>query len=433
MEEEAGATLRNGEEEKHMDLLQAEVQALMRRGPPASQNKEATMPSHDSPAPSQSEEITTPESSVLVDVDHRSSNPTQEANRKADLEDLDTFNLIEPPPLDWRSDSSSDAGCIGEGDSEGFIPTDSIDIPEDAPSEDGSQLASSVPEAPLLPYQVDCGTPDVGRAFDQSKEEVLQNEMLKGQEVEPPQQQQEEEEREEVEEECQEERNKEQESVPVNEPSSDPPDVDHSHIHTLLSHLQLISPSPAPDSPSPEPAQATLLDFSDSRADSPYDTLSSHGPSVDVLQAQGTATSGLLFTESHQRDLLGLLEGPSSPEERPHLSAPCLSYGHLCAGVDAVVSVSYSHEDAERYWKRTHGGHDESGEEIHALDYSGEDASGVLWQRRAEPPAEEEGEEFAASGSDMVSEGYMLSSSLLHECLIASKPVVFNKNHVRKL
>lgn len=389
---EAGTTLKNGEEEKHKDLLQAEVRALMMHGPPATQNKEATMPPHDGPAPSHSEEITTPQSSGLVDVDHRRSNPkTQEANRKADLEDLDSFNLIEPPPLDWRSDSSSEAGCIGEADSEGFIQTDSIDIPEYAPSEDGSQLASSVPEAPLFPCQVDYGNHDVGQAFEQSKEEVLENEVLKGQEVEQQ-----------VEEELQEERNKEQEG-PVNEPCG-PPDIDHSRIHTLLSHLQLISPSPAPDSPSPEPAQAMLLDFSDSRADSPYDTLSCQTP-VNVLQAQGTAASGLLFTETHQRDLLGLLEGPSSPEERPHLSPPCLSYGHLSAGVDAVVSVSYSQEDAERYWKRTHGGHDELGDEIHALDYSGEDSSGVLWQRRVEPPAEEEGEEFAASGSDMVSEG----------------------------
>lgn len=396
MEEEAGTTLRNGEEEKHRDLLQAEVQALMMRGPPATQNKEASLPPHDSPAPSRSEEITTQQSSGLLDVDRRGSNPIQEANRKADLEDLDSFNLIEPPPLDWRSDSSSEAGCIGEADSEGFIQTDSVDIPEYAPSEDGCQLASSVPEAPLLPYHVNCGNHDVGQAFEQSKEEVLKNEVSKGQEVE---QQQEEED---VEEEWQEEKIKEQEG-PVNEPCG-PPDVDHSRIHTLLSHLQLISPSPDPNSPSPEPAQATLLDLSDSRADSPYDTLSCQGP-VNVPQAQGTAASGLLFTESHQRDLLGLLEEPSSQEDRPHLSQPCLSYGHLSAGVDAVVSVSYSQEDAERYWKPTHVGHDESGDEIHVLDYSGEDSSGVLWQRRAEPPAEEEVEEFAASGSDMVSGG----------------------------
>ncbi|XP_062412243.1 amyloid-beta A4 precursor protein-binding family A member 3 [Sardina pilchardus] len=391
MAEEAGATLMNGEEGKHRDLLQAEVQALMMNVPPASKNNEANIPLHDSPAPSQSEEIVSQPNSGLVDVDHSSTNPAQENSRKADLEDLDSFSLIEPPPLDWRSDSSSEAGCIGEADSEGFIQTDSIDIPEDAASEDGSQLAASVPEAPLLPCQVDVGNHNVGQAFEQSEEQLLQNEVLKGQTVEQEVEEEEEEEQQ------QEKKNEDQEG-PANEQCG-PPDVDHSRIHTLLSHLQLVSPSPAPDSPSPEPPQATLLDFTDP---TPYDTLSSPGP-VDVPQAQGTAASGLLFTESHQKDLLGLLEGPSSAEERPQLSPPCLSYGHLSAGVDAVVSVSYSHEDAERYWDGSHGGHNEPEDETHALDYSGED-SGLLWQRRAEPPAEEEGEELAASGSDMEAE-----------------------------
>ncbi|XP_042560071.1 amyloid-beta A4 precursor protein-binding family A member 3 isoform X2 [Clupea harengus] len=390
MAEQAVTELRNGEEDKHKELLQAEVQALMMSVPSLPKINEANIPSLDSPCPSHSEEIATRQNSGLGDVHHNSSSPTQENIRKTDLEEMDSFNLIEPPPLDWRSDSSSEAGCVGEADSEGFLQTDSIDMSEDPPSEDGSQLATSIPEAPLLPYQVDYRNNGVGQAFKPSEKEVSQDDVLKGQEEEHQQ---------EEEKHQQEEENKEQEGT-VNEQCGQH-DVDHSQIHTLLSHLQLISPSPAYDSPSPEPAQ-TLLDRSDLRADLPYDTRPNLG-TVGEPQAEGTAASGLLFTESHQRDLLGLLETPSSPEERPQLSLPCLSYGHLSTGVDAVVSVSYSQEDAERYWEQTRA-HDEAGDEIHALDDSGDDASGLLWQRRGEPPAEEEGEDFAARCPDMDAE-----------------------------
>ncbi|KAL2090304.1 hypothetical protein ACEWY4_014992 [Coilia grayii] len=480
MAEEAGAVLRNGAQDRHQEMLEAEVQALMTSVPSVPRNDVTSVPQNSPPpCPPHSEENARQQSSDLVGVDCSSSSLPQPNTRKADLEDLDSFSLIEPPPLDWRSDSSSEAGGLAEVDRESFLQADLIDTPEYTPSEDGSQLATSIPEAPLLPYQVDYRSQDVGRAFERGEEEEgSQDEVLKGQ------QEKHEEEEEELQHQQQEEKSKEVEEDKAKEQCVQH-DVDHSRIHTLLSHLQLLSssPSPAPGSPSPSPTH-TLVDLCDSRGGAPYgesiggadyddsrggapygesiggapyddsrggapcddsrgsapygesrggapyndsrgsahygesrggapnddsrggvpfDPLPSLGP-ADMLQAQDTDASGLLFTESHQRDLLGLLEGPSSPQRRPpRLSPPHLSYGHLSAGVDAVVSVSYSPEDAERYWERPQG-HDDAEDEIHALDYSGGDAVGEVWQRREETPAEEQRQDFAASCPDMEAE-----------------------------
>ncbi|XP_036442130.1 amyloid-beta A4 precursor protein-binding family A member 3 [Colossoma macropomum] len=234
------------------------------------------------------------------------------------LEDLDSFNLIEPPPLDWRSDSSSECS-LRDIDEPGSSHTDSMEAPLEELSDYGAQNMSFTPAE--TPSEMEGLT---NQEMEMSEPEILEN---------SPEEKPEEERR--------------------------PRDMDHSHIQTLLTQLQLFHPTPSPKETihEPEPEQST----------SSPDTLTDRHsflcpePEGNTYQTctEGSIASGLLFTESHQRDLLQLLEEPETREPQPvytaqttennieHVSQlidPQTRYTAQSVEADEVVSISYGQD-----------------------------------------------------------------------------------------
>lgn len=275
------------------------------------------IPDHEqasSPLP----DITGPEATSAEDeILHQ--NPKEEPTN-SDLEDLDSFNLIEPPPLDWRSDSSSDGASVGGIDDNSFLQPDMMDTPEDRLSEPSLTLDPGTTE-PRTDLDVHQGTEDEAGNYTEEQEGVEKEEEVE--EVEKGEEEEEE----------------EQESG-----ESRPGDVDHSQIQALLAQLQHFKGMPLSEPP------AHNLSHSFSGPPLERGSPPPLGTETSVLQpaTEEHKGPGLLFSESNQRDLLGLLEGEKV--EMPPLTASPARYVQQSAGVDAVVSVSYSQEDGERFW-----------------------------------------------------------------------------------
>ncbi|XP_038858158.1 amyloid-beta A4 precursor protein-binding family A member 3-like [Salvelinus namaycush] len=240
-------------------------------------------------------------------------------------EDLDSFNLIEPPPLEWRSDDSSEAGSVEEMDDPSFPPSVPVDSSEDGLSEflpplytsDTAASSEVVSQEELIDYAPEDNTP-TKQVLDPSKEggEV-------GDEME--------------------------EKVEIRRSG----DEDHTRIHHLLSRLQVIGESPLPrDSTSdPTPPPSAFSEPSEFEPPGPS-LLMDISPLLPDPEQNLKQASEMLFSESLQRDLLGLLEcteiGASQPSSSDIKVPP---YMARRGEMDAVVSVSYNQEDGEGFWE----------------------------------------------------------------------------------
>ncbi|XP_071403285.1 amyloid-beta A4 precursor protein-binding family A member 3 isoform X2 [Centroberyx affinis] len=288
----------------------------------------------------------------------------------SEVEDLDSFNLIEPPPLDWKSDSSSEAGSADDLDEPSFPPA------ADGPEEAGLEEAG--PGGPVPPLEVNA-------AAAAAASPIVNRQELADENAEPIQDVEEGDEEEEVTfEEAEEE---------AEDTNRRPGDEDHTRIHALLNQLQLMGEEPHPDRRSPprvawrpyrgpsEPrpsAPSLITDVSDLESES---------------AAAATETTGLLFSESHQRDLLGLLECTeiaAPPPPPPPPPPPQAAYLPHRGEVDAVVSVSYDPEDAHRFW-----GHYGNGQQLRPRDgsftsLSEDEYPEPVWMKLGEEPPEEE-------------------------------------------
>ncbi|XP_041695708.2 amyloid-beta A4 precursor protein-binding family A member 1-like isoform X1 [Coregonus clupeaformis] len=258
-------------------------------------------------------------------------------------EDLDSFNLIEPPPLDWRSDDSSEAGSVEEMDDPSFPPSS---VPVDS-SEDG--LGESLPPKDRLGETLSAGDelgdslPPLDNSDTAASSVVVSQEELidyaaedntaTEQVLDPS-------------EEGGEVGDEVEEKVEIRRPG----DEDHTRIHHLLNRLQVIRESPLPGDSTSDPTPSAFSETSEFEppGQSRLTDISSLLPDPEQNPKQA---SGLLFSESHQRDLLGLLKcteigapQPSSSDIQvpPHMARR--------GEMDAVVSVSYNQEDGERFW-----------------------------------------------------------------------------------
>lgn len=253
--------------------------------------------------------------------------------------DEESYNVMEPPPLDWRSESSSD------------VALDDLDEPSCLPAlTPPGEQAQCPSAAALLCLNTDGASasldvrvggniaePEQEKGEAAGKMEETRAEVLKSGG------------------EAQEGLAKLKNSTrgeQVEGPGRKSDDDDHHSIHSLLNQLQL----QGEERPPPHGGQ---LQCSSSPAPS---------PTVD----ESTETTGLLFSESHQRDLLGMLE-LTEISAAPHPAQR--------GEVDAVVSVSYSEADAQRFWP-SYGN-------ISALP-DGEDTESVWKAREEERPEEEE-------------------------------------------
>lgn len=286
--------------------------------------------------------------------------------------DLESYNPIEPPPLDWRSDSSSDAGCSNNLDDPSLHPSienlgasviepvlemlNPIDISHDTTEQEVvgniaglvQDLKMGFEEVGEEAEKVQNERTEFSDSAGEYQEEVLGG-ILNGRTSEKD----------------------------VERAKRKTGDEDHSSIHSLLSQLQLIGEEPLPIQPlPPHPVhhQLQLLSESDTCAPSP-------------LTENSTETSGLLFSESHHRDLLGLLQftelrsspQPSSPSRREEM--------------DAIVSVSYSQEDAQRLWAH-HDKEQQQQQQQHHRDsitsLSDDEYPEPVWKKRGEEPPKED-------------------------------------------
>ncbi|XP_022594493.1 amyloid-beta A4 precursor protein-binding family A member 3-like [Seriola dumerili] len=284
----------------------------------------------------------------------------------SEVEDLDSYNLIEPPPLDWRSDSSSEPGSADDLDDPGFPP--SVDNMDKA----------SPGEPVLMPLDVS----DTVAQLNINQQELVQNNSEPVQntevEVEEGDAAVDEDEGVRVEDlegaEDQEEVTfRDVENIVTAEEVANrrSGDEDHSRIHTLLSQLQLMGEEPHPSHRTPPHHHYSSLS-----------ELEDCAPSL--ITDDSTETTGLLFSESHQRDLLGLLQcteigATPCPTSLPHRGE-----------VDAVVSVSYSQEDAQRFWGHYGNGQHQRHRDDSLTSLPDEEYPEPVWMKLGEEPPDQE-------------------------------------------
>ncbi|XP_044217841.1 amyloid-beta A4 precursor protein-binding family A member 3 [Thunnus albacares] len=318
------------------------------------------------PAPSDTQcsaSVSLDEASGVVEVNRRTVAGSV-------VEDLDSYNPIEPPPLDWKSDSSSEVGSA-----------DDLDDPDFHPTVDDLDKAS--PGEPVL-VSLD-GNATVA-ALDMNQQELVgsNTEPVQDPEVEVEEEDEVVEKQEggsvedleggrEYQEEitCRDVENILTEEEIANRRSGD---EDHTRIHTLLSQLQLMGEEPHPSCRTPPClSQHQYSSLSDMQACSP-----------SLLADDSSETTGLLFSESHQRDLLGLLQcteitSPPRPTCLPHRGE-----------VDAVVSVSYNQEDAQRFWGHYGNGQQQRNRDDSLNSLPDDEYPEPVWMKLGEEPPEEE-------------------------------------------
>ncbi|GAA6102436.1 amyloid-beta A4 precursor protein-binding family A member 3 [Tachysurus ichikawai] len=193
------------------------------------------------------------------------------------LEDLESFNSVEPPPLDWRSDSSSEACSLHDMEEPGSF---SMDTPLEDLSDFSAHSTSCTPKQveDFANKEAEDRTNDTQRMNKSNVPETPEEDLEKTREKPT---------------ECHRQH-----------------DLDHADIQGLLNQLQLFHPTSPSEDPEPEKSS-----FS---SDPVSETLSSSGSVPDVSAyptcLEGSSASGLLFTVSHQKELLELLEDPEPQE-----------------------------------------------------------------------------------------------------------------------
>ncbi len=273
------------------------------------------------------------------------SNSHSENWQNPELEDLDSYNPIEPPPLNWRSDSSSEAGSVvghescsvGDFEASGSFNTELNDDTVSAVNDYGAQESSDASE---------------------NTEELLAQEMCENK----PELQHQDEQRETKENYVEDRdrilRNQEMKKEKIEEKSAKH-DIDHSHIQSLLTQLHLFHPSPT------NPAHCTADELANHGAPhnsyTPAEAAASSSQELEFSAQSACADrnipEALLFSHEYQKDLLQLLEDPEPEELRTaslFVHTPLVTPGHQpgirrqSSDADEMISMSHS-EDA---WHR---------------------------------------------------------------------------------
>ncbi|XP_043108795.1 amyloid-beta A4 precursor protein-binding family A member 3 [Puntigrus tetrazona] len=307
---------------------------------------EALEPEQNSQPPSNSQnEASSQGANRIPNSSDSSTNPPEFSNLQSghwqspELEDLDSYNPIEPPPLDWRSDSSSEAGSavelescsVGDFEASGSFNNELNEDTVSAVSDNGAQDSSEASDKTEGAQKMRENTPELQRReteenYVEDKERKLRNQEMKHDKIE-------------------------EKSVKR--------DIDHSHIQSLLTQLHLFHPSTAniahstPDElanhgaphNSYTPAEASTASFQE---------LGSRVQSA-CADADRNVPEALLFSHEYQKDLLQLLEEPEEPRIAPlFVHTPLVTPGHQpglrrqSSDADEMISISHS-EDA---WHR---------------------------------------------------------------------------------
>ncbi|TSM94632.1 ATP-binding cassette sub-family A member 1 [Bagarius yarrelli] len=203
-------------------------------------------------------------------------------------QDLDSFNPIEPPPLDWRSDSSSEACSLRDIEEPG---SSSMDAPiEELPDYE-------VRSTSCTPTKVDHLTGQEAEKPPKQEVEGFTNQDTETQATKTQRM------------DNLEDLEKTRQRLTEN---SQHCDVDHACIQDLLDQLQLFHPTHSFKNPDPEPEKSNVS------ADPANETLPSSCMVPDLCAyptcLEESPASGLLFTVSNQKELLELLVDPEPQE-----------------------------------------------------------------------------------------------------------------------
>lgn len=311
-------------------------------------------------------------------------------------EDLDSFNPLEPPPLDWRSDSSSEACSLRDAEEPRSF---SMDAPLEELSHcgalstsftltEGENLTSQALED-LTNQKVEACANNAQRINECNVPNPLEIHLEK--------------------------------TKPKSRENNQQHDLDHSHIQGLLNQLQLFHPAPPSKDPVPEPEPEKSTFVAD-HAIERHLSSSCLVPDISAHQtcSVGSPVSGLLFTMSHQKELLELLEDPEpqetqefqeSQEEHPNLTEEIIEsrienisqlsdcqtrYITRSGQADEMVSVSYGSD----IW------HSPFQDEFMMSGYSEDEVSGLG------PSKLMISDELACHGADVVGETLVIVQKL---------------------
>lgn len=300
--------------------------------------EQSSPPAPHDPSNSQSE-AQAPECSVISrSSPDFSTNPPESTTlpcehlQSPELEDLDSYNLIEPPPLDWRSDSSSDAGSVGELES---CSVGEFEVPGSLNTDLSADTISAVAQT---------STETFSKTEELSAQKAVP-EIRDFQKQEEAHKRKQEDEKEVM--------NKETEKDKTIKS-----DLDHTHIQSLLNQLHLFHPS----TPISSPAHCAPDDSANH--DPPHHTPpEAAAPSCHAQSAtadpDSSVPSALLFSREYQRDLLQLLDEPEPEEPRTILQlvhTPLLTPStepqpvlrRQSSDADEMISISHS----EDIWHR---------------------------------------------------------------------------------
>ncbi|XP_068599588.1 amyloid-beta A4 precursor protein-binding family A member 3 [Brachionichthys hirsutus] len=275
---------------------------------------------------------------------------TMAAAPRSEVKDLESYDLIEPPPLDWRSDSSSEAGS-----------GDELDFP----------TVQTLGKEPSEPVILPSSASDAVDSLRVNRQGLVGNIVLPVQDG-----QVESEESVRVEDSADVWKYREEVESGIGEEKDEvadgrPGDEDHSRIHSLLTQLQLMG-------------EERHCNQQTRHCYSGPSELDACDPSL--ITDSSTETTGLLFSERHQRDVLGMLHfaqigTPRRPACVPHRE------------VDAVVSASYSQEDAQRFWG-DHGNGEQRRRRRHRdaslTSLPDDEYPEPVWKKLGEEPPEDE-------------------------------------------
>ncbi|XP_018967641.1 amyloid-beta A4 precursor protein-binding family A member 3-like [Cyprinus carpio] len=267
-----------------------------------------------------------------------STNLHSENWQSPESEDLDSYIPVEPPPLDWRSDSSIEAGSVAGLES---CSVGDLEASGSFNTELNEDTVSAVS---------DYGAQDCSEASNKTKELLAQEMCENKPEICVFQLQDEQQETKEnyVEDRDRKLRNKH--------------DIDHSDIQSLLTQLHLFHPSATLQNPTHYTPDEISNHGAPHKSYTPVDATGSSFQELEfsVQSACGDAENvpeALLFSHEYQKDLLQLLEEPEPEKPRTaplFVHTPLVTPEHQSglrrqsSDADEMISISHS-EDA---WHR---------------------------------------------------------------------------------
>lgn len=324
------------------DFIYSEGLELEQSSQPAVSNSQAEASVHDA-------QLTRDGSGYSTNVPEFTN--FSENLQSPESEDLDSYNPIEPPPLDWRSDSSSEVGSVAE-----------LEICSVGDFEAHGSFIKELNED-IMSAVNDYGAQDTSESSDKTEDLLAQGICEIRPEISVCQSQ-----------DAQQERqgnypgDKDRKSfnpeMKIEKIKEKEKDVDHSHIQSLLTQLHLFKPSTSFDNSATFTLDGSANLGAPHNLHTPEESTASSLQELEFSAQSACAHSdrnvpeALLFSHEYQKDLMQLLEDPEPEELR---TAPEFVHTRLVtpehqsslrrqsSDADEVISMSHSQDAWHRH------------------------------------------------------------------------------------